>query len=131
MNMELLDKVRAEISGKNALQTATQVAQYHRIQASPGFRAAAQLCCDKLNALGVHAEMQYEPADGVQRHRTIRNFKEWSITSGVCDITAPEHMYIADYDKTALSVMPKSCPCDYSETPIEVVYMARGTEPEA
>lgn len=131
MNMELLDKVRTEISGKNALETATQVAQYHRIQASPGFRAAAQLCCDKLNALGVHAEMQYEPADGVQRHRTIRNFKEWSITSGVCDITAPERMYIADYEKTALSVMPKSCPCDYSKMPIEVVYMDRGTEPEA
>ena len=131
MNMQLLDTIRSEISGKNALDTATQVAEFHRIQASPGFRAAAQLCCDKLNALGVHAEMQYEPADGVQRHRTIRNFKEWSIDSGVCDIVAPEPMYIADYSRTALSIMPKSCPCDYMDQPIEVVYMDRGTEPEA
>lgn len=131
MNMELLNKVRAEINGQKALETACQVAEFHRIQASPGFRAAAQLCTDKLNHLGVTAEMQYEPADGVQRHRTIRNFKEWSINSGTCTITAPETMYIADYSKTALSIMPKSCPCDYSETPIEVVYMDRGTEPEA
>lgn len=131
MNLEMLNKVRAEINGKNALETACQVAEFHRIQASPGFRAAAQLCTDKLNELGVAAQMQYEPADGVQRHRTIRNFKEWSIESGVCRITAPETMEIADFSKAALSIMPKSCPCDYSETPIEVVYMDRGTEPEA
>ena len=131
MNMELLDKVRAEINGKNALETACQVAEFHRIQASPGFRAAANLCNDKLNVLGVSSEMQYEPADGIQRYRTIRNFKEWSIESGVCSIVVPETMHIADYSKAALSIMPKSCPCDYSETPIEVVYMDRGTEPEA
>lgn len=131
MNLKLLEQVRANISGENALETACRVAEYHRIQASPGFRAAAQLCCDKLNELGIHAEMQFEPADGVQRHRTIRNFKEWSIESGWCRITAPDPMEIADYAKAALSIMPKSCPCDYSDKPIEVIYMDRGTEPEA
>lgn len=131
MNLNLLENVRANISGENALETACKVAQFHRIQASPGFRAAAELCCAKLNELGVPAEMQFEPADGVQRYRTIRNFKEWAIRSAVCEIIAPEKMYIADYSKAALSLMPKSCPCDYSETPIEVIYMDRGTDPEA
>ena len=131
MNLKLLEQVRANINGENALATACAVAEFHRIQASPGFRAAAELCCDKLNKLGVQAEMMFEPADGIQRYRTIRNFKEWSINSGWCSITAPENMYIADYGKAALSIMPKSCPCDYSETPIEVIYMDRGTDEAA
>lgn len=131
MNLKLLEQVRANISGENALATACKVAEYHRIQASPGFRAAAQLCCDQLNALGVSAQIQFEPADGVQRYRTIRNFKEWSIESGRCRITSPVEMEIADYSKAALSIMPKSCPCDFSEQPLEVVYMDRGTDAEA
>ncbi len=131
MNLELLNRIRAEVAGENALETACEVSKYHRIQASTGFRAAARLCADKLNALGIPAEVLSEPADGVQRHRTIRNFKEWDIQSGVCAITSPEPMEIADFSRAALSVMPRSVGCDHSDAPIEVVYMDRGPSPEA
>lgn len=131
MNLKLLNQIRAAVAGENALETACEVAKYHRIQASPGFREAARLCADRLNALGIQAEVLYAPADGVQRHRTIRNFKEWDIQSGTCAITSPEPMEIADFSRAALSVMPRSVGCDHSETPIEVVYMDRGTSPDA
>ena len=131
MNLELLNRIRAAVAGENALETAYEVSKYHRIQASTGFREAAQLCARKLNALGIRAEVLYEPADGVQRHRTIRNFQEWDIRSGVCRIVSPEVMEIADFSRAALSIMPRSVGCDFTDRPIEVVFMDRGTSPEA
>jgi DNA helicase TIP49 (TBP-interacting protein) len=48
--------IREEFSGRAAKGYVIDIARYHRIQASPGFRQAAHYCLERLREAGVEYE---------------------------------------------------------------------------
>ena len=53
----MIENIQKEISKKRLYNTVKEVSNFHRIQASTGFREAAQFVCKKINNLGIHAEI--------------------------------------------------------------------------
>ena len=106
------------------------VAKFHRIQASTGFRAAAVYCNDKLNKLGVASEILSYPANYEKMFLTSPSFQEWDIKGARCTLVEPFEWDLADFDGDAISVIQRSCACDYMENGLEIVVMDKGTAME-
>ena len=112
-------------------QTVQEVAVHHRIQGSPGYRAAAERLCQKLIRQGIDAEVLAFPADEDAVFDTYPSFQEWSCRAAWCDMTYPDYRRIADFDRNAISVIQKSVPCDYRDKPLDVILMKYGSNPAA
>lgn len=123
--------ILASISGKRAFETVAELSTFHRIQASTGFRAAANFCKSKLERMGIKAEVLSYPATEEAVFGTCPSFQEWDCRSAWCDLVSPEERRIADFDACAISVIQKSAPCDYRDQPLEVIMLDKGQSEEA
>jgi hypothetical protein len=126
----LLKTVKQEVSGARMLKTAEELSAFHRLQASAGYRAAAERIADRLRLCGIDAQIRSYPAVYGQRYLTQKAFEAWDCTRAWCRLRLPESWLLADTDIDALSVFQKSYPCDYRQDPIDIVLMDKGREPE-
>ena len=131
MIRKLTDAISAQISPERLYTTVYDVAQYHRIQASTGFRAAAHYCCDKLKAMGIEAEVLSYPANADAVYLGSRGFQEWDCTEARCDLVEPVALTLADFTGDAISIIQRSSPCDYRKSPLEIVHMDKGSDAAA
>ena len=113
------------------LQTVQEVATYHRIQGSPGYRAAAQFLCAKLGRQGIGAEILSFPANEDTIFDTYPSFQEWSCKGAYCEVVSPFYRRIADFDRDNISIIQKSIGCDYRGKPLEMVLLDKGADPAA
>ncbi|HZJ72218.1 MAG TPA: M28 family peptidase, partial [Planctomycetota bacterium] len=67
MFRDLLAAVRKEASGERARETVRAVSGFHRVQASPGYDAAAAWLEGELRGLGLEPERDEAPGDGRTR----------------------------------------------------------------
>lgn len=123
--------IASRVNRDRLYSTVCDVAKYHRIQASTGFRAAANYCCDKLNKYGVKSEVLSYPADNHTMFLTSPSFQEWDIKAARCTLVEPFEWCLADYDGDAISVIQRSSACDYTAEPLEIVLMDKGVTEEA
>ena len=123
-------RILERIDGNRAYQTVAEISTFHRIQASTGFRAAAEHCADKLRRWGFeNAEVLSFPATEKDIFGTYPSFQEWDIKGAYCDLLTEEgEVRLADFDACAISVIQKSAPCDYTENPIEIVMLEKEDE---
>src|SRR4030042_7129214 len=129
--MELIGKLSAtmqeHVSGHLARNHVAEIARYHRLQASPGFRQAAQYCEQSVQQFGIHSEVLGFPA----REGTLcwgwPMFQEWEATEGVLRLLEPpEHTTkLADYNEARLSLIQRSAPF---EGQAEIVLLEDGEE---
>jgi aminopeptidase YwaD len=129
--MDLIGKTLAtmqeHVSGHLARNHVAEIARYHRLQASPGFRQAALYCQRCFEEWGVHAEVLGFPA----REGTLcwgwPMFQEWEATEGVLRLIEPaDHSRkLADYNEQRLSLIQRSAPF---EGEAEVVLLEDGEE---
>ena len=54
---QIIDNIRKEVSKKRLYDLVKGVSSYHRIQASTGFRDAANYVCKAINDLGIEAKV--------------------------------------------------------------------------
>jgi hypothetical protein len=73
-----LSLLAREVSGQNCLAHVQTVTRYHRIQASPGYRAAARECLQIFANNGVEARMTTYPATGHHREWGHLTPQEWN-----------------------------------------------------
>ena len=106
------------------------VAQFHRIQASTGFRAAAEYCKKRLESNGIKSEILSYPAKEGVMFLTSPSFKEWDCRSASLTLVSPEEICLADFSADAISVIQRSVPCDYREKGLEVFLMDKGSAKE-
>ncbi len=103
---ELVRAVKDAYSGLAARQHVAAISQYHRIQASPGYRAAAGYCLAQLRSWGVDAEILSFPANDRTSYWACRLFQEWDASEATLDLISPEveQRRLADFreEKTAL-----------------------------
>ena len=123
--------IHAAVSGDRAMQNVYNVSTHHRIQASPGYRAAAAYCRDRLLADGVEAEVLSYPATPSARFFTTHSFEEWSCAEAWCTLVSPERIELADFKADPISVIQRSQACDHRNAPLDVYLMDKGSDESA
>ena len=114
-------------SGEAAWQLVSDLSRFHRIQASPGFRQAAQLVLRRLTQEGLQAEVLSYPADQGTQFWGWPSFQEWDCTSAELRLVTPEDRaeVLADFRSCPISVIQRSTPF---EGEAEVVLLKDGEE---
>ena len=120
--------IAAEYSGARAKENVAGIIQYHRIQASPGFRAAAQHCQRLLAGWGVQAEVLSFPANEDTAYWGLPMFQEWEASAATCDLIEPadKARKLADFQEIPVSLIQRSEPVENWEG--EVVLLEDGEE---
>lgn len=97
-----------QFSGKQAYRYAECIAQYHRIQASPGYRKAAHEVLQLLQRDGVDAKCISYPAKFGDRFLSHQTFQEWKCRSAELWIEGPERQRIARFEEEEISIIQRS-----------------------
>jgi len=115
------------LSGHIAKGYVADIIQYHRIQASPGFRQAAQYCQQRLQEFGLQADLLAFPAKEGVSQWGMPMFQEWETSEGVLHLIEPEEASrkLADYDEVKISLIQRSASF---EGEAEVVLLEDGEE---
>jgi len=127
MFRDSFETIREEFSGLAARDYVTDIARYHRIQASPGFREAARYCQERLREAGVEAEVLSFPADEKTQYWSARMFQEWEATEATLHLVEPEdeRRKLADFRDCPISLIQRSVPF---EGEAEVILLEDGEE---
>ncbi|MBQ1757316.1 MAG: DUF4910 domain-containing protein, partial [Erysipelotrichaceae bacterium] len=118
------------VSEKRLLNVVKEVSNFHRIQASPMFREAANHVMKICEKYGLQAKLLSYEADPDVWYLQSKMFKEWSVKQAWLDLVEPEER-LADYSAEAISVIQKSYPIDRRNDPVDLVLLDKGNDPEA
>lgn len=100
-----------ELSAQNCLDNVQTIIRHHRIQASPGYRAAAQECLATLQRNGVAARIVEYPATGRHFAWSNQTPQEWACQDAECWLLGQEGERIerlAWYGEMELSIIQRS-----------------------
>lgn len=112
MFTETLKQIGDTFSGEAAKADVSEIIRHHRIQASPGYRAAANYVLDELKHAGVNARIETYPANYQTRFWTAHSFQEWEANEATLHLIEPreEARKLADYRDMKLSLIQRSAP---------------------
>jgi len=124
----IVKAVTEEYSGLRAKSYVAEIIQHHRIQASPGYRAAAELCRQKLDGFGVTAQVLSFPASEETRYWGIPMFQEWDCSEATLHLVEPgdKARKLADYSELKCSLIQRSIAVNERE--FEVVLLEDGED---
>jgi len=126
-----LQKIRVYVSGERAFQNIAKITTFHRIQASEGYRDAARMCAAYLRGEGLESELLSFAANERERNLQARMFQEWNCRSAWLELCSPHWERLCDFEATPISLIQKSAPADYRDTPLDLVDLDRGNDPAA
>jgi aminopeptidase YwaD len=113
------DLIRRTYRGEAAHRHVTAISQHHRIQASPGYRAAAEYVAAQLEAAGLEAAIRRFPADGRMRFWTTPSFLEWECEAATLHLLTDEGTsplapadLLCDFASIATSLIQRSLPVE-------------------
>jgi len=129
MFQQLFAALNAEVSGAAAKNLVAQISQWHRIQASPMYRAAAEWVAATLRGYGLASEIERFPAREGALAWAEPMFQEWWCDDATLHLLEPSAAprKLADYRAVPLSLMPRSAPADGD---YELVVVDGGDRPE-
>lgn len=116
-------------NGDNAKSFAKEISAFHRIQASKGYRDAAECTAKLLRQSGLEVCIRSYPADGKTLCFTQKLFKEWNCTDGWLEIVEPWHERLSDFNREEMSVIQRSASKDFSNEDIPVIYVDESINP--
>lgn len=120
---ECVEIIKSNCSGEKALSFVEEIANFHRIQASQGYRAAARCGADLLRENGLDVRIQSYPADGKTSCFTQKLFKEWNCEEAWLEITAPWEERLADFNREEMSIIQRSAAKDFSNQEVPIIYV--------
>ena len=128
MFKKLQRTIAQEYSGTRAKDYVAKIIQFHRIQASPGFRAAADYCREVLTGFGIAAEVLSFPANEHTQYWGQPMFQEWEATEATLHLIEPadKARKLADFSEVKTSLIQRSIPVNNLEA--EVVLLENGEE---
>lgn len=118
---------RNAVSAKRLLNVVKEVSDFHRIQASPMFREAAEHVKKICDRYGLQAKILSYEADPDVWYLQSRMFREWSVTQATFDLCDPEKR-LCDYSAEPISVIQKSYPVDRRNNPVDLVLLDQGAD---
>ena len=121
------DLIKQTYSGAAAKEDVAAIIRHHRIQASPGYRAAAHYVLDQLHQAGLEATIESYPANYQTAFWQNSSFEEWSAQSASLHLIEPNEkaQKLADYRELKLSLIQRSIPFSGEA---EVVLLEDGTK---
>lgn len=125
-----LNHIKNVVSGERVYSLVKEITTYHRIQASTGYRAAAQHVAKRLEGEGLKVRIRTYPADGKTWFFTSKMFKEWDCRDATLNLVSPEKR-LADFKTNNMSLIQRSYPCDYRDKPLDIVLLDKGTDAAA
>ena len=126
---QIFQQIWHTYSGEAAWQTVADLSRFHRIQASPGHRQAAQLLHQRLVRDGLSTEILSFPADEQTAFWTWSSFQEWDCTEATLHLVAPEEKAetLADFRSCPISLIQRSAPFE-GEVEVALLEASRGEE---
>lgn len=123
-----IEPFRHEVSRESAMNHLRVIANLHRIQASPGYREAANYCLKQLQRAGLQSELVTYPADPDTYFGNYRSFREWRCREGVLHLVEPHHHRLARYTEMELSIIQRSTATPPEGIITELVLVENATE---
>jgi hypothetical protein len=129
MYHQLLALLNDEVSGAAAKNLVARISQWHRIQASPMYREAAEWVDSTLRGWGIHSQVERYPAREGALAWGEPMFQEWWCDEATLHLVEPDgsERRLCDYRAVPLSLMPRS---SAAEGEYEVVAIEGGDRPE-
>lgn len=126
----ILDALAKEYSGERAKRHVEEIARFHRIQASPGLRAAATYAYDYLRGLGLKAEILRFAGDGATQYWTALMPQEWQCSDAQLRLVQPvgKAGLLADFAEDKISIIQRSIATPPEGIEAEVVALDGGEE---
>ncbi len=115
MSTSSTELIRRSFRGQAAFRHVSAIAQHHRIQASPGYRAAAKYVSDRLTELGIPNQIHAYPATTHDRFWTAYSFLEWACDRATLHLIDSEGSLgemLCDFAAVPISVIQRSIPAD-------------------
>lgn len=111
---DMFARIRKTYSGLAAKSDVAEIVRHHRIQASPGYRAAAAYVHTELQRAGLDTELESFPADAHTSFWSLSSFQEWDAAGATLHLIEPEDqaLKLADYREEKLSLIQRSLPFD-------------------
>jgi hypothetical protein len=129
----IFKKLEKEVSGENAKSYNVDIAQHHRVQASPGSRRAADYCVNAFKAGGLMdaARIDY-PATELAKYGCFKVFQEWEIEEAELSVSSPSwaRRRINRFIDCPMFVIERCPPTPPGGVEAEVVVLEDGTKPE-
>lgn len=132
MFKHVYDKLEKEVSGEIAYNYLYEISRNHRIQASPGLRAAVNFAVNAWEERGVEAEVQSYLANGRDFAWSSLMFKEWSCDDAALKLIEPpdKFQFLARWAESKLSLIQRSYPTSSQGLEAEVLHVGKGEEEE-
>ncbi|MFA5586150.1 MAG: DUF4910 domain-containing protein [Saccharofermentanales bacterium] len=127
---EEIQTISSHINADRILNDVREITTFHRIQASTGYRQAAEHLIQKLQKEGIDCQLLSYPFDEERWYLSIKSFLEWDCQGAWLDLVEPEHKRLADFQANSISIIQKSFPYDFSEEPLDIVLLDHGPEEE-
>ncbi len=108
MTKSLIERAQQAFSGDRAHSHVVAISGFHRIQASPGYRAAADYVAGVLAAEGLEVAIRSYPADGAARFWSTPSFLEWE-----CEGAG---LHLLDDDAQPVETL-----CDFAAIPTSLI----------
>ncbi len=114
MYHNLLATLNAEVSGAAAKNLVARISQWHRIQASPMYREAAEWVDATLRGWGLDSAIERFPAREGALAWGEPMFQEWWCEEATLHLVEPggATRRLADYREVPLSLIPRSTPAE-------------------
>ncbi|MCE5196932.1 MAG: DUF4910 domain-containing protein [Negativicutes bacterium] len=124
----ILPLIQNEFSGQKSFHHVAEVSQHHRIQASPGYRAAARYCLEAFRSAGVKAEILSYPADYETTYWTQCMFEEWECRRATLDLLGESAIRLCDFSAEKMSVIQRSIATPAAGVVAPIIWLEKGDE---
>jgi aminopeptidase YwaD len=130
MIKSVFEKLRNEVSGDIAFNHVAEVAKHHRIQVSPGIRAAVNYSVGALKGYGLDTEVKSWPSTGKEFAWSSQMFQEWSCEDAELKLVEPmdQARFLARYNEQKIHVIQRSFSTPKGGVTAEVVVLNKGEE---
>ena len=122
--------LKQTLSPARAMDHVRHITLHHRIQASPGYRDAAEYCQRALQAAGLDSHILSYPADGEHCYLQEHIWREWGCKGARLDLCAPHAETLCDFAADPMCIAQRSAAADFRDKPLEIVCLPFGVTRE-
>lgn len=123
--------LKQTLSPQRAMEHVRHIALHHRVQASPGYRDAAEYCQKALQAAGLDSRILSYPADGEQRYLDDLSFREWHCRDARLTLCTPHNETLCDFSADNLCIAQRSAPADFRAEGLDIICLPQGATKES
>ena len=118
---DVLAQIQARVDGAAVLEAVRVLGRHHRVQGSPGYRAAAEWLAGELRAAGLaEVEVLALPADGKTTYAHFPSYLGWEPGEARLEEIAPAPRVLAEFPALAVALADYSQDADVTAELVDV-----------